>query len=117
MGLRPQTATAGPVEVEVTPGRVDGGTAEFTITLDNHQVDLTGDYAGTSALTVAGTKWPAGRWTGAPPGGHHREGTLIFTSRNGSPSGSAAPSGELVLSLGGLPAPVTLRWTMTGSGS
>lgn len=115
--LKAQTATAGPVQVVVTPKRFDGGAAEFTVALDNHQVDLEGDYSGASTLTVAGTRWSTGRWNGAGPGGHHREGTLTFTPPDGSAAGNAVPSGEVVLSLGGLPAPVTLRWSVSSSGS
>jgi hypothetical protein len=104
-GLPTRTAMAGPVEVSVVPQPIDGSGAAFKVQLENHQVDLTGDYAATSTLTVGETAWTAPRWAGDGPGGHHRVGTLSFT-----PGGAAA--GPVELNLGGLPAPVTVRWTL-----
>ena len=103
--LSTRTATAGPVEVQVTPRAIDAAGAKFSVELDNHEIDLTGDYAAASTLTVGGRPWSSARWSGAGPGGHHRSGTLTFTS--GGPA-----TGAVELRLGGLPSPVTLRWTM-----
>ena len=103
--LATRTAKSGPVAVKVTPRGVDASGARFSVDLDNHAVDLTGDYAKTSTLTVAGNPWAGARWTGAGPGGHHRSGTLTFAA--GGPA-----SGAVELRLGGLPTPVTLRWTL-----
>ena len=104
-GLPARTAMAGPVEVSVVPQPIDSNGAAFKVQLENHQADLTGDYAATSTLTVGGTAWTAPRWAGDGPGGHHRVGTLSFT-----PADAAA--GPVELNLGGLPAPVTVRWTL-----
>ena len=103
--LPTRTATAGPVEVRVTPRAIDAAGARFSVELDNHEIDLTGDYAAASALTVGGQAWSSARWSGAGPGGHHRSGTLMFTS--GGPA-----AGQVELRLGGMPSPVTLRWTI-----
>lgn len=103
--LSTRTATAGPVEVRVTPRAIDAAGARFSVELDNHEIDLTGDYAAASTLTVGGKRWSSARWSGAGPGGHHRSGTLTFTS--GGPA-----AGPVELRLGGLPSPVTLRWTL-----
>lgn len=92
-------------EVSVVRRRIDVSGATFRVRLNNHQVNLTGDYAAASMLTVAGTAWTAPRWSGDGPGGHNREGTLSFTS-----AGRAA--GPVALRLGGLPEPVTVRWTL-----
>ena len=105
--LATRTATAGPVAVSVTPKRVDATGAVFAVELDNHSIDLDGDYATTSTLTVNGTAWTPARWSGDGPTGHHRSGTLTFTA-------VGAPAGVAELRLGGLPKPVTVRWTLTG---
>jgi hypothetical protein len=98
-----KTASAGPVEVQVTPDRIDAERAVFGVELDNHEVELTGDYTDGSTLTVAGLAWGEPTWTGDGPSGHHRTGTLTFPA-------AGEPTGRLVLRLAGLPAPVVLRW-------
>lgn len=103
--LPTRTATTGPVEVSVTPRGIDSSGARFRLQLDNHEIELTGDYARSSALTVGGKPWTDPRWSGGGPGGHHRSGTLTF-----APGGPAA--GAVELQLGGLPEPVTVRWTL-----
>lgn len=100
-----RTASAGPVEVSVTPRAVSAGGARFAVELDNHEVDLTGDYAGTSSLTIDGKRWANARWSGDGPGGHHRSGTLSFDA-------AGPASGPMELQLGGLPTSVTLRWSV-----
>lgn len=104
-GLSTRTASAGPVDVTVIPGVIDASGARFAIELDNHEIDLDGDYARTSTLSVGGRQWTSPRWSGDGPSGHHRSGTLSFAS--GGPA-----VGAVELRLGGLPAPVTLRWTL-----
>lgn len=105
--LATRTATAGPVGVTITPKRVDATGAVFAVELDNHSIDLDGDYAATSTLIVNGTAWTPARWSGDGPTGHHRSGTLAFTA-------AGAPAGVAELRLGGLPKPVTVRWTLPG---
>lgn len=108
--LAKREATAGPVQVEVTPVRVDTTGAEFTVTLDNHEIELTMDLARGAALTVGATTWTPARWSGDGPSGHHREGTLRFPA--------AGPAiGPVVLTLAGLPAPVRLEWTLSAGGA
>lgn len=51
-----------------------------------------------------GSESGAATWSGTPSGGHHREGELMFTH-------SGDPSGDVTLSLSGLPEPVVLAWT------
>jgi hypothetical protein len=103
--LATRTATSGPVEVGIIPRQLDAAGARFSVELNNHEIDLTGDYARTSTLTVAGKPWGEPRWAGDGPGGHHRSGTLTFAA--GGPA-----TGAVELSLGGLPEPVTVRWTL-----
>ena len=103
-------ATAGPVQVKVTPLRLDDAGARFNVVLDNHEIDLTMDLAGAALLTVGSARWGPAAWSGDGPGGHHREGTLSFGSR-----GPAA--GDAVLTLGGLSSPVRLTWQLPEGGT
>lgn len=100
-----KTATAGPVDVVVTPKRLTREGAVFTVDLNNHQMDLTGDYAKGSTLSVGGRSWGSPTWTGDGPGGHHRVGRLSFAA-------AGEPTGTAVLRIGGLPQPVTLSWAV-----
>jgi hypothetical protein len=101
--LTRRSATSGPVRVIVTPRSLDSRGATFDIELDNHQIDLTGDYATTSTLTIGGTPWASPVWTGDAAGSHHRAGSLTFRS-------TGPVTEPVVLRIGGLPQPVTLRW-------
>ena len=98
---------AGEVTVKVRPVRIDDQGAEFRVVFDTHSVDLGIDVAANARLTVGGSPWTAPSWSGAAPGGHHREGTLRFLS--GGPA-----AGEVELRLSGLPAPVTATWAIAG---
>lgn len=102
-GLETQTVQAGEVEIEVRPVRLDGGGAEFDLTLDTHAVDLDMDIPEAASLQVDGRSWPVADWEGDPPGGHHREGTVAFTA-------SGPATGEVVLQLGGFEEPVEVAW-------
>ena len=103
--LGKKTATAGPVEVVVTPKRLTRQGAVFAVDLNNHEMDLTGDYAKGSTLSVGGRSWGTPTWTGDAPGGHHRGGRLSFAA-------AGEPTGAAVLRIGGLPEPVTVRWVL-----
>ena len=105
LGLLPRTVEAGGVTVLVEPVRIDGSGAVFLITLDTHTVELTADLGRTARLDVDGVGWGPVRWVGDPPGGHHRGGELRF--------GASGPAeGEARLTLGGLPEPVEVRWSL-----
>jgi len=100
-----KTTTAGPVDVVVTPKRLTRQRAVFTVDLNNHQIDLTGDYTKGSTLSVGGRSWGTPTWTGDGPGGHHRVGRLSFAA-------AGKPTGAAVLRIGGLPELVTVRWVL-----
>lgn len=105
--LSSKTVEAGAVTVKIDPVRVDAVGAEFKVSFDTHSVDLDFDVARNATLTVAGAPWPGATWSGDGPDGHHRSGTIRF--------GASGPAqGSAVLSLGGLPAPVTATWTLAG---
>lgn len=97
-----QTVQAGDVAVTVTPEAVQSGRAAFAITLDAHAGSLDADLAAVSSLVIDGVDAGPAAWTGSAPGGHHQEGQLEFTAPE-DPT-------ELVLSIGGLPGPVTITW-------
>lgn len=75
------------------------------VTFDTHSVELNLDVARKSGLTVGPTPWSGTAWSGDGPSGHHRDGTLRFSA--GGPA-QAMP----VLSIGGLPGPVTASWAL-----
>ena len=103
-----RTIAAGAVEVKLEPQRIDASGAAIKLTFDTHSVDLGFDLTKTAHLTVSGQPWPATTWSGDGPGGHHREGTVQFSS--------AGPAiGTADLHLDGLPAPVASSWSLEGS--
>jgi hypothetical protein len=104
-----QTARSGPVEVKVRLEDVTSQQVRFTVTLDNHERELTADPSATATLVVAGQSWPSGSWQVAESTGHHLSGTLQFRA-----PGAATTTGSLQLTLGaaqgGLPSTVTMTW-------
>lgn len=103
--LATKTVEAGAVTVKINPVRIDATGAEFKVAFDTHSVDLDFDVARIATLTVAGTPWTGATWSGDGPSGHHRAGTVRFAAAG--PAESSA-----VLSLAGLPGPVTATWTL-----
>ena len=97
-----QTTQLESIEVSVTPITVADGRVAFQVALDTHTGSLDADLQ-RSTLTGAAV------WSGAAPGGHHREGELSFTV-TGTPT-------EFTLDLGGLPAPVQFSWPAQGGAS
>ncbi len=104
-GLERRTVTVGAVEVKITPTRLDATGADFDVTFDTHSVNLELDVAHQATLTINDRAWTNPVWDGAGPSGHHRQGTLTFTT--------AGPAeGEAVLTIAGLDEPVTARWAL-----
>lgn len=93
------------VTVKVTPRGVAGAEWEFAVVLDTHSAKLDDDLVRTTVLRVDGREFRPVRWTGAKPGGHHREGVLAFAS----PGGAVGPV-ELLILRAGEPAPRVFRW-------
>lgn len=108
--LATRAATAGPVQIEITPLRVDPSGAAFKVVLDNHEIDLTMNLAKGASLTVGARPWGPATWSGDGPTGHHREGTLRFPA-------AGAAAGQVVLSLAGFPDAVQLEWALPQGGT
>ncbi len=98
------------VTVKVTPKAIASpdGRWEFTVVLDTHSADLSDDLVQSTTLATddGRTLRPAG-WTGAAPGGHHREGVLAFDVPAPRPT-----SIELRIVRPGESAPRTFRWQL-----
>ena len=103
--LEPRTVAAGSVTVKVTPQRIDDQGAVFALVFDTHSGALSLDVVASTTLTVDGKPWPTTSWTGDGPGGHHRVGTLNFTS-------NGPPRGDVELSIANLPQGVNVSWTL-----
>jgi hypothetical protein len=101
-------ATAGAIDVKARPIRIDNGGARFDLAFDSHSAAFDADPSAAVTLDVGGARWTAVGWDGDPPSGHHREGTLEFTS-------TGPASGTATLTIGGLPEPVEFSWPITGA--
>ena len=98
------------VTVKVTPkliGSLDSRW-EFTIVLETHSADLSDDLIQSASLTTNdGRTLKPVSWTGAAPGGHHREGVLTFDVPAPRPT-----TIELRIVRTGESAPRTFRWQL-----
>jgi hypothetical protein len=98
------------VTVKVTPKAVGAGDSrwEFSLVFDTHSADLSDDVKAVTVLTTAdGRTLQPVAWTGAPPGGHHREGVLAFDAPAPRPA-----SIELKINRPGESAPRVFRWQL-----
>jgi hypothetical protein len=104
--LAARSTNQGGVTVVVTP-KVTASDRdwEFAVTLDTHSQDLGDDLAGLSVLLVDGAELKPSGWSGAAPGGHHRQGVLRFTAP-GKPAGTI----ELRIQRPNEGAPRVFRW-------
>ncbi len=65
--------------VKVTPQALGGAEWRFSVVFDTHSVDLNQDLMRIAVLTDdRGKEYTPSAWEGAGPGGHHREGVLVF---------------------------------------
>lgn len=108
--LPTQTSTERGVTIKVTPKPLgpDKQRWEFSIVLDTHSAELNDDLLQNATLATGdGRTLRPVRWTGAGPGGHHRQGVLTFDV-------AAPPSGWLELRIvrPGEPAPRAFRWPL-----
>lgn len=96
-----QTAQVDDIAVAVTPQTFQSGRLVFDVILDTHSGSLDADLE-SSTLTVDGSSTGPATWSGAAPGGHHREGTLTYDVV-GSPA-------QFTLTIIGLPTPIEMTW-------
>ncbi len=76
------------VTVTVTPSDLGVESKEwrFDVVLSTHSVELDQDMTKVAILTDdSGKEYKPLRWEGAPAGGHHREGVLVFSSITPTP--------------------------------
>ena len=98
------------VTVKVTPKVIDAsdGRWDFSVVLDTHSADLSDDLTQSATLTTDdGRTLKPVSWTGAAPGGHHREGVLAFEVPAPRPTAI-----ELRIVRPGESAPRTFRWQL-----
>lgn len=97
------------VTVAVSPRNIseDAKTWDFNIVFDTHTQNLSDDLLKSATLQAAGATHTPIAWDGAPPGSHHREGTLRFRPIKPLPE-----TMELKLQRPGEPAPRTFTWKL-----
>lgn len=99
----------GEVKVEVQPLKIEPkAQSQFEIILDTHTVELDADLTKQALLYDDQSHFykPAS-WTGAAPGGHHRQGTLTF-----GPMDTTPKFVELRIKNVGAIAERTFRWEL-----
>jgi len=102
-----QSSSERGVTVKVTPKPAAPGATEweFAVVLDTHSGELGDDLVKTAVLLVDTSELRPVAWTGAAPGGHHREGVLKFPAPP-----QAAGSIELRIERAGETAVRVFRW-------
>ncbi|OGZ09202.1 MAG: hypothetical protein A3D65_03505 [Candidatus Lloydbacteria bacterium RIFCSPHIGHO2_02_FULL_50_13] len=82
-----KTDNQGGVTVKVTPLQLSGTEWKFDIAFDTHSGSLDQDLMLIATLSGdEGVAYKPVAWEGAGPGGHHREGVLVFDAVNPMPS-------------------------------
>lgn len=81
INLDSQVSDENSLSVEVKPAMFDGS-VEFFISMNTHQGNLEYDLEKISTLEDDKGNIYAPVWSGSPPGGHHRSGTLTFSGIN-----------------------------------
>src|SRR5262245_57675477 len=86
--LSTRKSSTGGVTDTVTPRDLSAESRswDFSVALDTHSQDLSDDLLKSVVLVdEAGTRHAPTAWTGAGPGGHHREGVLSFLPPSSKP--------------------------------
>lgn len=86
--LPTKTSAEGGMTVKVTPRNIVSGSLvwEFAVVLDTHTGALDTDLVSDATLVAGGKTYQPIRWDGDPPGGHHREGMLVFDAADPMPA-------------------------------
>ena len=87
-GSETKTDERGQVTVKVTPQiSASADQLRFDVVFDTHSVDLDQDLMQIAVLTDdQGREYKPSAWDGAGPGGHHREGVLVFEAIGSAPT-------------------------------
>lgn len=81
--LEVKTDERGQITVKITPQTLSGDQWKFDVALDTHSVELDQDFLRIAELVDSrGNVYKPVAWEGAGPGGHHREGALVFEGVN-----------------------------------
>lgn len=105
-----QSSTDQGVTLKVTPKSIGSQVTrwEFSVVLDTHSADIGDDLTRSATLTTDdGRTLKPTSWTGAGPGGHHREGVLAFDVAAPRPTMI-----ELRIARPGESTPRTFRWQL-----
>ncbi len=85
--LKTITDDQGKVVIKVTPWSLSGSQWKFDVVLDTHSEELNQDMMQIAELSDdKGNTIKPIRWEGAGPGGHHREGVLVFNATKTLPN-------------------------------
>lgn len=86
-GFEAKADEQGQVIVKITPLVLSGARWRFNVVFDTHSVELDQDLVQIAELSDnRGNTYEPMAWEGAEPGGHHREGILVFKAINPMPS-------------------------------
>jgi len=109
LGYAPQVSNEREIKVTATLQEIqnEAKTWDFEVVLETHTKALGDDMAKSSVLIVNGKQYMPLGWEGAPPGGHHRKGTLRFKAI--APPAAAV---ELQIHLAGDPSPRSFKWLL-----
>lgn len=105
-----QSSTERSVTLKVTPTSMGSQETrwEFSVVLDTHSADISDDLTRSATLTTGdGRTLKPSNWVETVPGGHHREGVLVFDVAAPRPT-----TLELRIARPGESAPRTLRWQL-----
>ncbi len=107
--LAAQKKSSRGVTVDVTPRNVTETAQawDFRIVLDTHSEVLNDDLVKSTVLVTGGIRHTPLAWEGAPPGSHHREGTLKF-----NPIKPLPEIIELQIQRLGEPGPRSFQWKL-----
>lgn len=106
--LATQSNSAAGVTVKITPRTLTGAIWTFDIAFDTHSQELKDDLEKAAVLVAdGGAPQAPAKWQGAPPGGHHRSGTLQFKAVSPMPAAI-----ELLITRQGEPNPRSFKWQL-----
>lgn len=106
--LPTQSSSAAGVTVKITPRTLAGATWNFEVAFDTHSQDLKDDPEKAAVLIAdGGAPQAPAKWQGAPPGGHHRSGTLQFKAVSPMPAAI-----ELRITRPGESKPRSFKWQL-----